>query len=100
VFILDLTVYEVVNVLIRRLKKPETEVERAVRALFALGSIICRVDEVLALEAARAASASGLSGYDAAYVAASVILGVPLITADRQIIMSSASGTVLDLSLL
>jgi predicted nucleic acid-binding protein len=100
VFILDLTIYELVNILIRRLKKSETEVERAVRALFALGSIICRVDEPLAREAARIAGTAGLTGYDAAYVAASVGLGIPLITADRQIITSSAGGEVLDLSLL
>jgi predicted nucleic acid-binding protein len=97
--LLDLSIYELVNILTRRLKRPLADVERASSAVFRLGSPIVRIDEVLARSAGRIAAQTGLSGYDAGFVAAARSLAIPLITADTQIIRAAA-GEVLGLDTL
>jgi predicted nucleic acid-binding protein len=94
--LLDLSIYEFVNILTRRLKKPLADVERATSAVFRLGSPLVRIDEDLARSAGRIAAHTGLSGYDAAFVAAARSLAIPLITADTQVIRAAA-GDVLGL---
>jgi predicted nucleic acid-binding protein len=88
--LLDLSIYKFVNILTRRLKSPPADVERATSAIFRLGSPIVRIDEDLARRAGRIAAQTGLSGYDAAFVAAARSLAIPLITGDTQIIRAAA----------
>lgn len=84
--LLDLSIYELVNIQTRRLSMPTAEVVANVEALFDLGAPICSIGRSLALSTARISSESGLSGYDAAFVAAARSLAVPLVTADRAIL--------------
>lgn len=84
--LLDLSVYEFVNILVRRPGKGAAEAERLVGALFGLGMPLVGVDRSLASAAGRISASTGLSGYDGAFVAAGSLLGVPLVTADRRIV--------------
>lgn len=67
---LDLTLYEVGNVVAKRYKDPE-EARRIVQAtLRTCGEDLLRVDRELIDEAIEVVAEHGLSSYDAAYVAA------------------------------
>lgn len=88
--LLDLSVYECVNVLVRRIRMEEDEVVAVVRRLFSLGFTMHHVGELLAAGAARLAATTTLSGYDAAFVALADELRAPLITADRR--LAAAAG--------
>ena len=98
--LLDLSVYEFVNVLVRRLGKDEERAAADADALFDLGLPTASVDRDLARAAARLAAATRLSGYDAAFVAAARGLGIPLITADARITREAQDGDVLSLAAL
>jgi len=84
--ILDLGVYEVGNVLVRSLRWSAADVAEQLDDLLAL----CGVPLVLCAEwlhdAASLAAEHRLTFYDAAWAAAARGLGVPLVSADRQLL--------------
>lgn len=84
--VLDLSVYELVSVLVRRLGFEAQPAQAVVDALFEMELPLVGVDRGLARETVRVAADTGLSGYDAAFVAAARDVGVPLLTADRRIV--------------
>lgn len=83
--LLDLSVYEVVNVSVRRLGHSAARARATVDNLFRLGMPLIGVDAVLARDSANLAAGLGLSGYDAAFLAAARRAGVKLLTADDGI---------------
>jgi predicted nucleic acid-binding protein len=89
--VLDLTVYELTNVLIRRHGIPGSEVASRIEDVFVLTEEVIRIDRRLAARAAQIASSTGLSGYDAAYLAAGERVGAPVLTLDAQL---AAHGAV------
>ena len=92
--LLDLTVYECLNVVVRRLGFSADRARAVAEAIYDLGAPIVAVDRDLAAATARLAVDLGLSGYDAAFVAAARGLGLPLLTADRRL-HDRAGGTAM-----
>lgn len=84
--LLDLSVYELVNLSVRRLRHPPPRVRATVENLFRLGMPLIGVDATLAGDAADLAASLDLSGYDAAFLAAARRTGLPLLTADTGIV--------------
>lgn len=82
---LDLAVYEVTNVADRVWKDGAAgdRLRARVWAIAAVGTLL-RVDETLSEAAAKLVAGSGLSGYDAAYLAGAQRLGVPLVSCDER----------------
>jgi len=67
---LDLTLYEVLNVVARQYRQPD-QAQRIARALLrTCGDELARVDHALGEEVVKVLSEYELSAYDAAYVAA------------------------------
>ena len=93
--LLDLSVYECVNVLVRRMRMEADEVAAVVRRLFDLGFSMRHIGEALAVGTARLAATTALSGYDAAFVALADDLEAPLITADRRLAEEAGDSAVL-----
>lgn len=89
--LLDLAAYEFANVLVRRFGVPGDEAAALLSDLFELADHLVRVDLPLAGRAARIAADSGLSAYDAAFVAAGEAVGAPVVTLDRRL---AAAGAV------
>jgi predicted nucleic acid-binding protein len=83
--LLDLSIYETINVLVRRWGWPGDAVADAMRELLGAGIPIARVDVELAGSAAMIAAEHGLSGYDASFLAAARSYGLPLLTADDSL---------------
>lgn len=83
--LLDLSVYEFVNVLVRKLGHSAGSATQNVESLFDLEYPIIGVDRQLARDAASIAASSGISGYDASFVAAARSVAIPLITADEKL---------------
>jgi predicted nucleic acid-binding protein len=83
--ILDLSFYEAINSLCRRRLLSEDIALGRLNDLFALGLEVLRLDRLLAEASVRIAVSTGLSGYDAAHVAAAQGVGAPLVTADEHI---------------
>jgi predicted nucleic acid-binding protein len=82
---IELAVYEIANVAIRRWNDPESAARLADRA-FAIAELghLLRVDRQLADAAADLADEHRISVYDAAYVACAHRLGVPLASCDER----------------
>jgi predicted nucleic acid-binding protein len=82
---IELAVYEIANVAIRRWNDPDAADRLADRA-FAIAELghLLRVDRELADTAATFANEHGISVYDAAYVACARRLGVPLASCDER----------------
>lgn len=95
--LLDLSIYELINVLVRRIGRDARRVTRDVEALFELGLPVYPIDRELATLTATIAARTGLSGYDAAFVAGSEVLRLPLITSDTEIGQRSRGYEVIDL---
>ena len=86
VHVLDLAVYEVGNVLLRALRWPAAEVSAQLDdLLLVLGTPLSMATGWFG-PAARLGEKHGLSFYDAAWAAAAVELGVPLVSADRGLV--------------
>ncbi len=83
--LLDLSLYELVNVAVRRLGFDAPRARRAVADVYRLDAPVVAVDRQLASDAAGIAVDEGLSGYDAAFAAAARRVGVALLTADRRL---------------
>ena len=86
---LDLAYYEVTNVAIRRWgdSQAATRLRGVVAAIEEDGGLI-RANESLLGAAADLASTHGLSGYDAAYVAAASAAGARLVSCDVRHLVS------------
>jgi predicted nucleic acid-binding protein len=84
-WILDLTLYELGNVLLRALRWPADDVAAQLDDIGAICATITPSAIDLRL-AAQLAEAHGLTYYDAVYAAAARSRGVPLATADRALL--------------
>ena len=84
--ILDLALYEVGNVLVRSLGWQVDEVSDQLDDLLAIFGSPLRSGPEWLRAAAELATAHRLTFYDAAWVAAARGLGIPLVSADRQLL--------------
>ncbi len=92
-YILDLALYEVGNVLVRTLNWSAEEVADQLEDLLAIfGAPLLSSPEWLR-DAADLAAAHRLSFYDAAWAAAARGLGVPLVSADRQLLAAGLAAS-------
>lgn len=85
---LDLTLYEVVNVVARQYRQPDQAQGIARAVLRTCGDELARVDHAFGEEVVRAASEHGLTAYDAAYVAAARRNGWQLVSLDVRDLVS------------
>lgn len=84
--ILDLALYEVGNVLLRALRwDPADAADQLDDLLTIVGTPIVSALEWLR-RAAELSSVDGLTFYDAAWAAAAQSMGIPLVSADRQLL--------------
>ena len=90
--ILDLTVYEVGNVCLRRFRWPEADVAAQLGDLTALCAVL-RPGPAELRVAAQQAEAHGLTFYDALYSATALARGARLATVDHELIKSGAGET-------
>jgi predicted nucleic acid-binding protein len=90
--ILDLTLYEIANVLIRGRRRSAEEAVTVVDALAEICPVIVPTSEARHL-AATLASERGLTFYDAAYAAVAQDRGALLATADRQLVEAGLGDT-------
>jgi len=82
---LDLLLYELANILIRKFHASSTAAKKGIETVLDTGielrspgfPLVCRCIEI--------AEAQGLSGYDAAYAALAADTGATLVTADRKL---------------
>lgn len=88
--VLDLSAYEMSNVLVRRMRVPADKAGIVMERLFRIRMRMLAVHRTLARFTVEIATETGLSGYDAAFVAAGRTLGMAVITADRR--MASLGG--------
>ncbi len=95
---LDLSVYEFLNILVRKLGRDSKAAATDVSHLFDLDLPIVAIDRDLAIAAAQFAAQSGLSGYDAAFVAGARSMNIPLITADRRLFQKASANDILPLA--
>ncbi|HVD41776.1 MAG TPA: type II toxin-antitoxin system VapC family toxin [Solirubrobacterales bacterium] len=93
---LDLTLYEVVNVAVRKMCQPERALYLSRLILIRCGDGLLRIDEGLASDAARLAAEHGLTAYNAAYVAASRRHGWTLVSADIADLVSKGLAVAPD----
>jgi predicted nucleic acid-binding protein len=84
--ILDLSIYEAINVLTGKLGLDAGIVDGLLHDVFEASWPLVTLDADLAYRAGALAGEYGLSGYDASFVAAAEQLGVPLISADAEMI--------------
>lgn len=96
--LLDLSLYELVNAEVRRMGERWDVVRDDLNDIFGLELHMVRIDVALATETAKVADETGLSGYDAAFVAAGAHVRAPLITTDRRILERAAGYDVIDLA--
>jgi predicted nucleic acid-binding protein len=84
----DLLFVESANILWKRVRRGEIEPERAAAIIDEISSApwFVHANRSLARDAIDLALASGLSAYDASYVALSIRLDTRLITADRKLV--------------
>lgn len=86
--ILDLTIYELGNVLLRSLRRPAQEVAGRLNDLLRLCGPPISFQPGWRVDAAELGQKHDLTYYDAAYAAAARGLEAPLVTADRQLLAS------------
>jgi predicted nucleic acid-binding protein len=88
--VLDLTFYEIGNVLARSLGWTGEAVTAQLDDLDVICPDAMPLTPVARADAARLAAAHGLSFYDAAYWATARALGLPLVTADSELLAAGA----------
>jgi predicted nucleic acid-binding protein len=93
---LDLTLYEVVNVAVRKMCQPERARYLSRLILTRCGDGLLRIDEDLAVKAAELAAEHALTAYDAAYVAASRRHGWQLVSTDIRDLVSKGLAVTPD----
>lgn len=81
----DMLLYEVTNILVRKMKLEPWQVEKAIRELLGTGIATSSPDAELMIRAAEIAWETGASVYDAAYVALALDQKATLVTADRRL---------------
>ncbi|MGN6557079.1 MAG: PIN domain-containing protein [Solirubrobacterales bacterium] len=93
---LDLTLYEVANVVAKRYGDPE-EAQRIIQAILrTCGNDLLRVDRELIGEAIDVVAEHGLTSYDAAYVAAARRYGRQLVSLDVRGLVSKGLAVTPD----
>lgn len=96
---LDLTLYEVMNVVARQYRQPE-QARRLVQAIHrTCGGDLIRVDHALGDGIAEAIADHDLTAYDAAYVAAARINGWQLVSLDVRDLVSKNLAVTPDAAL-
>jgi predicted nucleic acid-binding protein len=93
---LDLTLYEVVNVVARQYRQPDQAQGIAHAILRTCGEELARVDDAFGEEAVRVASAHGLTVYNAAYVSAARRNGWQLVSLDIRDLVSKGLAVTPD----
>jgi predicted nucleic acid-binding protein len=88
--VLDLTFYELGNVLLRSLRWTGEAASAQLDDLEAICPDVVPLTPATRADAARLAAVHGLTFYDAAYWASARALEVPLISADRALLAASA----------
>ena len=88
--LLDLSVYELVNVAVRRLGFDAPRARQAVGEVYGLGAPVVAVDHQLAMDGRRSRWSPGSVVTTAVFVAAARRVGVALLTADRRSPSSTA----------
>lgn len=91
--VLDLAVYEVGNVLTRSLQWPAGDVTDQLRDLLEICGLPLVLDPRWLGTAATLAELASLTFYDACWAAAAKELGVPLVSADRQLVTAGLAVT-------
>jgi predicted nucleic acid-binding protein len=92
--ILDLTIYELGNILLRSFRAPAREVaDQLEDLLFTCGPVLT-LEPAWRREAAELAQLHRLTFYDAAFAAAARGLDVTLVSADRQLLASGLAESV------
>lgn len=97
--VLDLTLYEVGNVLVRKQGRSGSEVAAVITGIETVADVL-RPDEITLQDAARLAADDGLTLYDAAYAAQALALGAVLATRDGDFLdigLGLGPATVVDL---
>jgi predicted nucleic acid-binding protein len=96
VYLLDLSLYELGNVLIRSLRWTATDVAAQLDDLIA----ICGPPLVPGMawhrDAASLAALHGLTFYDASFAAAAATIGAPLVSCDKQLIAAGLAESPTD----
>lgn len=85
-FVLDLGIYEVGNVLAQALKWPADQIAAQLADLLAIIGPPLVMDSAWVPVAAEFADRHQLSFYDAAWAATAHALGIPLVSADQQLV--------------
>ncbi len=93
---LDLTLYEVVNVVARQYRQPGQAHGIARALLRTCGEGLARVDHAFGEEVVKAASEHGLTAYDAAYVSAARRNGWQLVSLDVRDLVSKGLAVTPD----
>jgi predicted nucleic acid-binding protein len=93
---LDLTLYEVANVAVRKMGQPERARYLSQLMLTRCGDYLVRVDADLIESATGIAAEHGLTAYDAAYVAAAGRYGWTLVSADVRDLVSKGLAVTPD----
>ncbi len=89
-FLLDLSIYEVLNVLVRKHALRSNEVGAVIDDLVVLADEVVRVTPPLARSTAELAEQTGLTGYDAAFIAAGRAMAVAVVSLDGQMVAAGA----------
>jgi predicted nucleic acid-binding protein len=93
---LDLTLYEVVNVVAKRYQAPGEARRIAQAIVLTCGDDLLRVDRALIEEVGEVVANYGLSSYDAAYVAAARRYGLQLVSFDVRDLVSKGLAVTPD----
>lgn len=93
---LDLTLYEVINVVARQYRQPDQARGIARAILRTCRDELARVDDGLGEEVVKAVSEHGLTAYDAAYVAAARRNGWQLVSLDVRDLVSKGLAVTPD----
>lgn len=86
VYVLDLAIYELGNVLVRALRWPAAHVADQIDDLLVICGAPITLTSSWARQAAGLAEQHGLTFYDAAWAAVAQDLDLPLVSADRQLL--------------
>lgn len=92
-FLLDLAVYELGNVLLRRLRLPAAVVADQLNLLSRLCGPVVHPAPSWHVAAAALGEEHGLTFYDASWAAAARALGIPLVSADRALVAAGLAIT-------
>ena len=89
-YLLDLNIYEMLNVLVRKHALGSGEVGAVIDDLVALADEVVRVTPALARSTAALAEQTGLTGYDAAFLAAGRATAAVVVSLDGDMVAAGA----------